>query len=186
MAFLRKPCLHLSDGLLHVVRTALPAASLEQFSGAQARHRAPQYQAERWASSAGTSSADSSFSEAISRRSLQCAARGVSWPQLGGMSRRALSAQQVRKLCTPLSASRLLNQPTDLPSYALRALASSPALDGCVPVQNLDKGIASCAEETHGKSFHDAPDKVSFKAQVRCPPAPSTASIIQETGKGWC
>ncbi len=34
-------------------------------------------------------------------------------------------------------------------------------------MQNLDKGIASCAEETHPKSFHDAPDKVSFKAQVR-------------------
>ncbi|CAK0784866.1 hypothetical protein CVIRNUC_008071 [Coccomyxa viridis] len=32
--------------------------------------------------------------------------------------------------------------------------------------QSLDKGLADCKDETHVKSFHDAPDKVSFKAQV--------------------
>ena len=37
-------------------------------------------------------------------------------------------------------------------------------------MQSLDKGLADCKDETHVKSFHDAPDKVSFKAQARrCP-----------------
>ena len=54
----------------------------------------------------------------------------------------------------------------------------------CIPVQNLDKGIASCAEETHGKSFHDAPDKVSFKAQVRYLSTPSQEGCMPNRGKG--
>ena len=33
-------------------------------------------------------------------------------------------------------------------------------------LQELDKGLAESVAETQPKSFHDAPDKVSFKAQV--------------------
>ena len=31
-------------------------------------------------------------------------------------------------------------------------------------MQSLDKGLADCKDETHVKSFHDAPDKVSFRS----------------------
>lgn len=48
----------------------------------------------------------------------------------------------------------------------------SPSFIFSVALQNLNKGLASCAEEPHGKSFHDAPDKVSFKAQVSFLPKP--------------
>ena len=33
-------------------------------------------------------------------------------------------------------------------------------------LQELDKGLVESVAETQPKSFHDAPDKVSFKAQV--------------------
>ena len=166
MALLRQPYLHLSEGLIRLSRTALPAASLHSFSGGQATHRASQQLTERWASSAGASSSGSSFAETVSRRFLQPAQRCLAWPQLGGMSRRALSAQQVRELCTLIP----VHIPPKEVSYNISTQQKGPlrsrSLRCHITVQNLDKGLASCAEETHGKSFHDAPDKVSFKAQV--------------------
>ena len=43
-------------------------------------------------------------------------------------------------------------------------------------MQSLDKSLTDCKDETHVKSFHDAPDKVSFKAQAR--PCPSILSSV--------
>lgn len=166
MALLRQPCLHLSEGMLRLSRTALPAASLYSFSGTQATHRASQQLAERWASSAGASSSESTFAQIVSRRFLQPTPRGLSWPQLGGMSRRALSAQQVREVCTFLPAHMPRKGVYNSVSTQQTHPPRSPSLRCHTAVQNLDKSLASCAEETHGKSFHDAPDKVSFKAQV--------------------
>ena len=96
VALLRNCSKRLSKGLLSAEASALSIALQHPLPSAQGAHRSCQCQAGRWASTSGTNTINSVYQEVPSWKSFSRAERGVQWPQVCGMSRRSLSAQQVR------------------------------------------------------------------------------------------